>query len=158
MKTRLLLLLIASLGMFSCSNSSNTQGSETNSDDVDADIITNNKGANDPDANNAEPKMEFNDLIWDFGKITEGEVVSHRFKFTNTGNETLVINSCTASCGCTTPEWPSQPIKPGEKGEILVKFDSHRRLDSQIKNITILANTVPPETVLTIKSFVMKAN
>ncbi len=154
MKSRLLLCASTIFFLFACAGETKDP---KDSKDVDADVITNNKGANDPNAENPEPKIEFDDLIWDFGKITEGEVVSHKFKFRNTGNETLMINSCSASCGCTTPVWTKSPIEPGESGEILVKFDSHRRLDSQIKNVTIIANTVPPETVLTIKSFVMRS-
>jgi len=151
MKLRFSLLVLAALSFAACSNSGQ------NNADSDTDLINNNKTASDPNAENPEPKMEFKHTTWDFGKITEGEVVTHTFKFTNTGNETLVITKCTASCGCTTPKCTSDPIPPGEEGEIVVKFDSHNRLNSQTKNITILANTVPPENVITIKSYVMQS-
>ncbi|MCB9246163.1 MAG: DUF1573 domain-containing protein [Flavobacteriales bacterium] len=152
--SRSLLLSMAALTVLTCFNScgsGNTSGSDT-------DLIKNNKTASDPDADNPEPILKFEEEIWDFGRITEGEIVKHSFKFVNAGNETLVINRCSASCGCTTPVCPTQPIKPGESGEITIRFDSHNRLNSQTKNITILANTVPPETVITIKGFVMPSS
>lgn len=103
---------------------------------------------------NKEPAISFNNKIWDFGTITDGEVVEHTFRFTNTGTKDLVISSASASCGCTIPEWPKEPIAPGEKGEIKVEFNSNGKKDMVTKDITILANTNPVKTILQIKVFV----
>ena len=110
------------------------------------------------DASNiAEPKLDFgNNTTHDFGKVVDGERVEHTFKFTNTGEADLVISSATASCGCTIPEWPKEPIAPGEKGEIKVEFNSAGKSDMVTKDITILANTNPVKTILQIKVFVEK--
>ena len=97
---------------------------------------------------NKEPAISFNNKIWDFGTITDGEVVEHTFRFTNTGTKDLVISSASASCGCTIPEWPKEPIAPGEKGEIKVEFNSNGKKDMVTKDITILANTNPVKTIL----------
>lgn len=105
---------------------------------------------------NKEPAISFNNKIWDFGTITDGEVVEHTFRFTNTGTKDLVISSASASCGCTIPEWPKEPITPGEKGEIKVEFNSNGKKDMVTKDITILANTNPVKTILQIKVFVEK--
>ena len=105
---------------------------------------------------NKEPAISFNNKIWDFGTITDGEVVEHTFRFTNTGTKNLVISSASASCGCTIPEWPKEPIAPGEKGEIKVEFNSNGKKDMVTKDITILANTNPVKTILQIKIFVEK--
>ena len=105
---------------------------------------------------NKEPAISFNNKIWDFGTITDGEVVEHTFRFTNTGTKNLVISSASASCGCTIPEWPKEPIAPGEKGEIKVEFNSNGKKDMVTKDITILANTNPVKTILQIKVFVEK--
>ena len=105
---------------------------------------------------NKEPAISFNNKIWDFGTITDGEVVEHTFRFTNTGTKDLVISSASASCGCTIPEWPKEPIAPGEKGEIKVEFNSNGKKDMVTKDITILANTNPVKTILQIKVFVEK--
>jgi hypothetical protein len=104
-----------------------------------------------------EPAFDFNGVTaWDFGTITEGERVEHTFKFKNTGKGNLVIASCTASCGCTIPEWPKEAIAPGESGEIKVEFNSAGKSDLVTKDITIMANTNPVKTLLQIKVFVEK--
>jgi hypothetical protein len=110
------------------------------------------------DASNVkEPKLDFgNKNSHDFGSITEGEKVEHTFKFTNTGDADLVISSATASCGCTIPSPPKEPIAPGEDGEIKVEFNSAGKSAMQTKDITILANTNPVKTILQIKVFVEK--
>ena len=107
-------------------------------------------------ANVKEPVLEFKNKDWDFGKITEGERVEHSFKFKNTGEGDLIISNCSASCGCTIPEWPKEPIAPGEEGVIKVEFNSAGKSDNVTKDITILANTNPVKTVLQIKVFVEK--
>ena len=103
-----------------------------------------------------EPKFEFKETSWDFGQIVDGESVEHTFKFKNAGEGDLIISSCNASCGCTIPDWPKEPIAPGESSEIKVIFNSAGKSGNVSKEITILANTVPVKTVLTINTFVTK--
>ena len=100
--------------------------------------------------------FSFDKKTWDFGTIVDGEVVEHTFRFTNTGSKDLVISSASASCGCTIPNWPKEPIAPGDKGEIKVEFNSNGKKDLVTKDITILANTNPVKTILQIKVFVEK--
>ncbi len=67
--------------------------------------------------------IRFNEKQYDFGTIPEdGGPVTHFFEFTNTGSSPLVIISATASCGCTRPTYPTEPIAPGKKGKIKVTF------------------------------------
>lgn len=101
------------------------------------------------------PKFAFEESSYDFGSITEGDVVEHVFKFTNTGEAPLVIQSASASCGCTVPSYPREPVAPGESGEIQVKFNSANKPGIQNKTVSITANTNPTITRLTIKSNVM---
>lgn len=101
-------------------------------------------------------KMEFEEMVWDFGEIIEGERVVHTFKFKNVGNNHLSINSATASCGCTIPEWPKEPIPPGGEGSIKVQFNSNGKVGTQHKDITIISNADPVKTVLQIKAQVQK--
>lgn len=101
------------------------------------------------------PAFEFEESSYDFGSITEGDVVEHVFKFTNTGEAPLVIQSASASCGCTVPSYPREPVAPGESGEIQVKFNSANKPGVQNKTVSITANTNPTITRLTIKSNVM---
>jgi len=105
---------------------------------------TNSGSATSGNAENA-PVMKFEKDIRDFGKIKTGDKVSADFKFTNTGKSPLIITDGTASCGCTRPEWPKTPIKPGDKGIIHVTFSSIGKLGLQDKLITITANTIPAQ-------------
>ena len=91
------------------------------------------------------------DSAYNFGKVAEGEIVEYNYRFKNTGNKPLVITNATASCGCTVPEKPEQPILPGETGFIKVKFNSEHRVGMAHKTVTISSNATPtfPELLLT---------
>jgi hypothetical protein len=106
----------------------------------------------------AQPEFKFENIEFDFGIVNEGEIVNHIFKFTNTGKSPLIIDKATASCGCTVPDWPKQPIGIGETGEIKVRFDTNNKPNQQIKTISITANTEPTLTRLRIKGFVTPKN
>jgi hypothetical protein len=96
-------------------------------------------------------KMTFKYLEYDFGTVKDGEVVRHDYQFTNTGTEPLIIADAKASCGCTVPQWPKEPIQPGGSGKIRVEFDSKGKPGPQSKRVTITANTDPSPVYLTIK-------
>ena len=82
----------------------------------------------------------------EFGDMQQGDKVEHTFKFTNTGNEPLIITNVTVTCGCTTPKgWPRDPIAIGGKGEIVVAFNSAGKSGHQDKVITVISNAVNPE-------------
>ncbi|NND09036.1 MAG: DUF1573 domain-containing protein [Saprospiraceae bacterium] len=100
--------------------------------------------------------LEFAETRHDYGAIEQGEKVAHIFKFTNTGNEALVLSNVKPSCGCTTPSWTKEPVAPGESGEIHVEFDSKGKSGKQTKTVTVTANTDPAKTVLTISGEVQK--
>ncbi|MDX1628519.1 MAG: DUF1573 domain-containing protein [Fulvivirga sp.] len=100
------------------------------------------------------PAFEFEAEEHDFGTITEGDVVEHTFKFTNTGEAPLIIQSAKGSCGCTVPTWPKEPIPVGGTGEIVAKFNSKGKPNIQNKTVTITANTWPKQTRLRIKAMV----
>jgi hypothetical protein len=113
--------------------------------------------ANNPAAvedNSPKSEIVFENMEFDFGTISEGDVIEHTFTFTNTGATPLLIKNATATCGCTVPKWPDDPIPAGGKGEIQVRFDSKNKPNQQIKTITITANTEPEITRLRIKGFV----
>ena len=89
----------------------------------------------------AYPKFTFEQEEHNFGQIRDGDIVSHTFRFTNTGEAPLIISKATAACGCTVPQWPKQPIPAGGSGEIQVQFDSSNKPGMQNKVVTITANT-----------------
>ena len=94
------------------------------------------------------PVMKFAKETNDFGKIRSGDKVASDFKFTNTGKSPLIITDAVATCGCTKPEWPKGPIKPGESGNIHVVFNSASKMGLQDKMITITANTNPAQNMV----------
>ncbi len=162
LQTICFLLVIVALG--SCSNSNMEERIATLEQKV-AKLEGNPSATNQPvsvqNVNQAEtastssgavPAFEFKETDHDFGTITEGDVVEHIFSFTNTGEAPLVIQSASASCGCTVPQWPKEPVAVGGTGEIKVQFNSANKPGIQNKTVTIVANTSPSTTTLRIKS------
>ena len=94
---------------------------------------------------------------FDFGTINEGEVVEHTFNFKNEGAYPLIINNITSSCGCTTPEWPRDPVLSNAASSIKVRFDSKNKSGPQAKTITVYANTEPSNYELRLKGIVNAA-
>ncbi len=86
------------------------------------------------------PIFSFVEETHDFGNIKEGPVVQYDFEFKNIGKEPLVIQSCSASCGCTTPEWTKTPIMPGQKGKLTVKYNTQGRAGTFNKTVYIASN------------------
>lgn len=89
------------------------------------------------------PKTElvFTDTKFSFGKIKEGDVVKHAYHFKNSGKAPLLISRAEASCGCTVPSFPKDPIPPGGEGDIVVQFDSHNKKGHQQKNVLVWSNS-----------------
>jgi len=72
------------------------------------------------------------------------------FTFTNTGDKPLILESVVGSCGCTVPEYPKEPILPGESNEIKVVYKPGKQKGMQNKLVTVIANTQPKDTRLNI--------
>lgn len=100
----------------------------------------------------AKAEFSFEKESHDFGNIEEGAKAEYTFSFTNTGDAPLIISNAKGSCGCTVPQWPREPIAPGETGEIEVIFDSSGKPGRQTKQVTLNANTIPNQKVLTISA------
>ena len=103
-----------------------------------------------PAVADAPTTVQIIDSVFDFGKVTDGEIVEFSYRFKNIGSLPLVISSASASCGCTVPEKPEAPIKPGETGFIKVKFNSSGRVGVAHKTVTVSSNAAPafPELLL----------
>lgn len=162
LKFGILALAIAGF-MVSCNNDSDVRDeaaqSVTGSDasqglQPSSDVLAN---AEDPTQQTATvptgptTSVQFTETEFDFGTIDSGESVTHDYKFKNTGNEPLIINSAKGSCGCTVPSWPKEPIAPGADGIISVQFDSKGKSGAQNKKVTITANTNPQQTFIYLK-------
>lgn len=88
--------------------------------------------------------IRFEHEIYDFGEITEGDVITRTISYTNTGKFPLVIEQANGSCGCTVAEFPKEPLEPGESAELEVEFNSKGRPGAHTKSVIIEANTIPP--------------
>ncbi len=105
------------------------------------------------------PVMSFDEAMYDFGTINEGDIVEHTFSFTNTGDAPLVITNAKGSCGCTVPTYPkNEQIMPGDEGEMTVKFNSNGKPNTQMKSVRITANTEKGTETIRIKAQVTPKN
>lgn len=163
------IITILTLSMYSCNEEAtkeevtqvkaevvNELDAKVNNESSSVENINNTKVKNTPNtqqvaANSTSIKVDR--MVHDFGTLTTKTPVTTKFTVTNTGNEPLVITNAKGSCGCTVPDWPKEPIAPGSTGTIDVTF-SPKGNGSQSKTVTIMANTEPINTVLTVKSTV----
>jgi hypothetical protein len=144
MKNGILLLACMALLATGCgSDASESTGK------MDPEVISGKQGT---------PVLTFQDTRHNFGNVNEGDILEWDFKFTNTGDGDLLISNASATCGCTVPQWPKYPIKPGQTDVIPVRFDTQGKHDAQTKTVTITANTNPAETQITISAFIKKDN
>jgi len=97
-------------------------------------------------------EIQFTEMEHDFGTIDQDSRNPKIFTFTNTGSEPLIIADAKGSCGCTVPNYPREPIAPGQTGEIEVVYSPGKQVNQQTKTVTITANTEPATTVLRIKA------
>lgn len=136
---KLVFSLLTVVVFASCNNSKSAKN--TNSDSLGVNQTSSVDSA-------SAPKFKFEKEVYDFGKITEGEKVSFDYEFTNIGKTPLIIKEAIATCGCTVPEPPKEPIAPGAKSKIKVVFSSAGKEGLQDKVVTITANTIPAQTQL----------
>ena len=123
----------------------------SNADIIRLPISADNKNADDM------AKITFAETSHDFGTVKEGTIVKYSFGFKNTGIKPLLITDVQTTCGCTVPSYDKTPIAPNAEGKIEVAFDSNgRAADVVEKKITVLANTLPAETVLVLRGGVKK--
>ena len=95
--------------------------------------------------------IDFAKETHDYGTVEYAGDGTSTFKFTNNGTAPLIISNAKGSCGCTVPSWPKEPIMPGKKGEIKVKYDT-KRPGAINKSVTITSNaTNAPTKVIRIK-------
>lgn len=111
----------------------------------------------------ALPKVEGAGMVFvsetiDYGTVAANSDGKREFVFTNNGNKPLIITNATGSCGCTVPTYSKEPIAPGAKGVIGVKYDTSRAGQPFTKTVTVTSNAEGmPSKVLTIKGTVLAA-
>jgi hypothetical protein len=105
----------------------------------------------------SQAEFKFENEEVNFGTIKQGESVTREFKFTNVGNEPLIITNAEGSCGCTVPIFPKEPILKNQTGVIKVTFNSAGKFGIQDKTVTITSNAVQSPMVLHVKGIIEKA-
>ncbi|MDD4058188.1 MAG: DUF1573 domain-containing protein [Bacteroidales bacterium] len=99
--------------------------------------------------------IEFNKLVHDFGDITlNSGTHAYTFKFKNTGASPIIIQTVISSCGCTTPVWTRNPVKPGESGKIEVTFLNDQGPYPFDKALTVYVSGLNRPIILRIKGVV----
>jgi len=136
-------ILIVSLALLVACQQDGSTG-----EDISTDLVTNPLTASGGGKKDNIAIISFEKDSYDFGKIIQGEKITHSYSFKNTGKAPLVISSVAASCGCTIPSWEKNPIAVGESGEISVVFDSKGKKGAQAKDITVITNAVPNTSIL----------
>jgi len=130
---------------------SQSQRSEKNVDSANA-----QNSSNEAVNSDEPPKIVFIENEYDFGELKEGEMITHAFKFSNSGGSDLIISDVKTSCGCTASDFPREPIKPGGTGVIKLTFDSRAQIGYQNKTATIETNASPDKVFIRIKATVRK--
>lgn len=109
----------------------------------------------------ATPKVEGAGMVFesetiDYGTVAADSDGKREFVFTNNGTKPLIITNTQGSCGCTVPTSPKEPIAPGAKGVIGVKYATDRAGQAFTKTVTVTSNAEgQPTKVLTIKGNVL---
>ena len=101
-------------------------------------------------------EIEFENLVHDYGDVPYNGNGECEFRFTNTGNEPLIIQKPKSSCGCTVPSWPKEPILPGQSDVIKVTYKT-TKVGPINKSVTVTSNAkVNSTVVLRIKGRVLE--
>jgi hypothetical protein len=138
--------LVATTFMISCGNGN--ASTKVNKENLDT------AKSRDAQIKKGVASMTLDKREYDFGTVNEGEIVETIFKVTNSGTTDLVISKAAGSCGCTVPVWPKAPIKPGETGDVAVKFNTSGKPNRQMKTVTLTTNTASGREVLTLRGAV----
>lgn len=99
------------------------------------------------------PEIFFEKTTHDYGNLKYDSDGTCEFTFKNTGKEPLLLTQVKASCGCTTPTWPKEPIKSGDTGTIVVKYNT-KISGAFTKSIRVYSNAKTAMVTLTIKGSV----
>lgn len=102
-------------------------------------------------------KMTFESMVVDYGTVAQNSEPLRLIKFTNTGTDPLIIKNARGSCGCTVPNWPKDPIMPGQSSSIEVRYDTNR-IGKINKSITITTNEGDEPHVIQVIGEILKAD
>jgi hypothetical protein len=124
--------------LLACQSSDNTSGKELSSEERQKAL---------KDSSNFTTIEWLDSTQRDLGTAKEGAKLEIKYRFKNTGKHNLILSDVSPSCGCTTPDWPRQPIAPGQEEVIKAVFDSKDRIGPNHKQIHVMANTLPQNSM-----------
>ncbi|MBO7495907.1 MAG: DUF1573 domain-containing protein [Salinivirgaceae bacterium] len=100
-------------------------------------------------AQNKGPIISWEEASYNFGDIKESDgPVTHKFEFTNKGNEPLVVTYVKPSCGCTSSDYTKEPVMPGAKGFVSATYNPDGRPGPFSKSVTVTTNCTPEVTTI----------
>ncbi len=105
----------------------------------------------------AQSAIAFEKTTQHLGFVRQGDTLNFQYKFTNTGDQPLVISDTKVACGCTVVDKPNDPILPGKQGVIKVTFHTNSAIDRQDRTVTVLSNAKNSPTEVRFKCVVLKA-
>ena len=100
------------------------------------------------------PQFKWEKTVHEFGEIAQAVPATAEYKFTNIGNQPIIITQVKKTCGCTVPTWPSTPIMPGEQAVIKATYNA-KSMGSFTKTITVVSNVSENSTYLQLKGTVV---
>jgi len=136
---KIFMIALASFAFTACQQNTAKENNSTTSTELSSTNEAKIGAVASPDA----AILTFAEESYDFGKIKQGESIHYDFKFKNTGKTPLIISNAVATCGCTVPEPPKDPVLPGAEGVIKVIFNSAGKMGVQDKVITVTSNGNP---------------
>lgn len=145
--TKIIFISFLSVSFLACENSTDVvkqknQEIINDSTTLSSDLVNNPQSDEATDIENAG-RLVFTDTIHDFGTMTEGEIVTYDFEYKNAGNKEILITNAKGSCGCTVPQWDTDPIAPGETGTMNVTFNSKGKPGYNEKKVLITTSGLP---------------
>ena len=149
------LVVLATLALASCKKEVE-MNDESKKQEVVTEHAVDNTATDNSQSLRPVASMAFSKTEHDFGTINGNDVVETIFSFTNTSDTDLLISNAQGSCGCTVPEYPKQPIAPGEKADIKVSFSPKGKNGMQNKTVTLTTNTESGKEILTVKANIVK--
>ena len=87
-------------------------------------------------------RLRFEETIFDFDTLYNGDLCEHSFRFTNTGTSPIIISAAYTNTGAAVCEYPKEPVKPGASGIIKYRYDSNR-IGPFNKTFTLQGNFLP---------------
>lgn len=87
---------------------------------------------------NVRGNIVFEELFFDFGTVTEGDIVTHTFVLKNEGVKKVKILKIETSCGCTTASGVLKNYAPNESGEVQVSIDTKGKKGIVVKTLKLI--------------------